>query len=224
MDCTACTTENLRLVPYIAIGIVGHVSRSEQVQHLRETISADVLSIDDGDMGCDANHDHVAQSLSWINSTWSVIVEDDAQPVSDFRAQLEEALVMAPTPVVSLYLGKLRPPHWQRRIATAVREAGRKDARWIVGTGLLHAVGYAIKTNLLPSLLTHTSTRPVDEHITNWARTYGHLVSYTFPSLVDHMDGPTIVDHPDGKPRKPGRTAWTTGTREQWNTNAVTLR
>ena len=206
------------------IGIVAHTVRAADAKALQRQVQAEFISIDNGLMGCDANHEAVQRHLAALPSTWAVILEDDAVPVEGFREQLEEALLMAPTPIVSLYYGRKRPPHWQRRMESALTQAQQSDANWIIGTHLLHAVGYAIRTELLPSLLNHCSALPVDQHISQWAKRFGHLVSYSVPSLIDHADGPTIVDHPDGQPRRPGRTAWLTGTRQHWTTEAVMLR
>lgn len=206
------------------IGVVAHTARAKQGKQLAKTVRADFISIDNGVMGCDDNHEQVQHHLAALHSTWSLVLEDDAEPVEDFRDQLHSALVMAPSPVVSLYLGRKRPPHWQKRIGLAITEAKHTDASWILSTHLLHGVGYAIKTELLPSLLGHTSTLPVDQHIGDWCRRFGHLISYTHPSLVDHADLPTIVNHPDGDPRRPGRRAWTVGSRTQWTSEAVMLR
>lgn len=207
-----------------AIGIVAHTARAQAAKHLTEKVRADFISVDNGVMGCDDNHEAVQYHLAALPSTWSVILEDDAQPVTGFRQQLHDALIMAPSPIVSLYYGRKRPPHWQTRMAAAFAEATHRDTSWIIGTNLLHAVGYAIKTELLPSLLSHSTTLPVDQHISSWAKSYGHLISYTHPSLLDHHDGPTIVNHPDGQPRRPGRKAWLTGIRDTWTTEAVMLR
>lgn len=207
----------------LTIGIVAHTSRAAQAKHLAKIVHANFISIDNGSLGCDDNHEAVLHHLAALPSTWSVILEDDAQPVPTFTDQLHAALIVAPSPIVSLYYGRQRPPQWQTRMSKALARADETDANWIVATNLLHAVGYAIKTELLPSLLTHTTPFPVDQHISNWAKTYGHTISYTTPSLVDHADQDTIVTHPDGQPRPPGRTAWTVGTRDTWTSEAVTL-
>lgn len=206
------------------IGVVAHTARATQAKQLARTVKADFVSIDNGVMGADDNHEHVQHHLAALPSTWSVVLEDDAEPVEGFLQQLNAALIMAPTPIVSLYLGRKRPPHWQARIIKALSKAEQSDANWVIGTNLLHAVGYAIRTELLPSLLGHTTVLPVDQHISSWAKSFGHLISYTFPSLIDHQDGPTIVDHPDGQPRTPGRKAWNVGTRTTWTSEAVLLR
>lgn len=205
------------------IGIVAHTSRAEQAHILMETVGAAYMSVDSGKLGCDDNHKKVQTYLAGIPSTWSVILEDDAHPVQDFREQLHQALVMAPTPIVSLYAGRKKPSHWQGRYKKALANAKTVDASWLISTHLLHAVGYAIRTEHLPSLLAHTSPHPSDQHITSWAQRYGYTVGYTIPSLIDHLDGPTIVDHADGAVRHPGRKAWTVGRRDRWTTEAVTM-
>lgn len=206
------------------IGIVAHTSRLSYAKTLSRAVKSDFLSVDDGTLRADDNHEHVQHHLAGLPSTWSVILEDDAEPVDDFRDQLTHALPLSPSPIVSLYLGKKRPPHWQLRIERALKEAKTVDASWIVSTRLLHAVGYAIRTELLPSLLGHVTARPVDEHISDWAMQYGHTVAYTIGSLVDHADIPTIVEHPDGQPRRPGRKAWTVGGRDIWTSISVPMR
>lgn len=206
------------------IGIVAHTIRSEQAKDLAQQVKADFVSIDTGMLGCDDNHEAVQHHLANLPSTWSVILEDDAEPVDDFRDQLTAALPLSPSPIVSLYLGRKRPPHWQLRIERALKNANTVDASWIISTRLLHAVGYAIKTELLPSLLDHITARPVDEHISDWALQHGHTTAYTVGSLVDHADQTTIVKHPDGQPRKPGRKAWNLGGRTRWTSISVPLK
>lgn len=208
----------------LALGVVGHESRRERAQVLARYTGAQVFNIDDGTLGCDDNHAVVQGCLAELPTTWSVVLEDDAVVPPDLKDQLHMALPMSPSPVVSLYLGRRRPPQWQNRIAAAIAHANAEDASWICGTHLLHAVGYAIKTDLLDSLFNHLTPLPADQHIGHWARTYGHTIAYTWPSLIDHADIPTIVNHPDGQPRRPGRTAWMTGSRQRWTTKAVMLR
>ena len=105
------------------IGIVAHTSRSTQAKALARTVHADFVSIDNGMFGCDDNHDHVMHHLAGLPSTWSVVLEDDAIPVDGLRAQLDAALPLSPAPIVSLYLGQLRPPQHQADIRAAVEAA-----------------------------------------------------------------------------------------------------
>lgn len=206
----------------LSIGVVAHQSRALQARNLASQIGADYVSTDDGSLGCDDNHDAVQSHLAALPTLWSVIVEDDAVPIPGFRDQLTQALTIAPAPIVSLYLGRLRPPWAQNQVQAATEAAG--DADWILSTHLLHAVGYAIKTELIPSLLHYPTALPVDQHITRWAQAFGHTIAYTWPSLVDHRDDPTLFDHPDGQQRVSGRIAWKTGPHPTWSTRSVTLR
>jgi GR25 family glycosyltransferase involved in LPS biosynthesis len=208
------------------IGIVAHTKRAEQAHELMESVGAAYLSMDNGIHGCERNHYRTWEWLKdFAHTEWAVVLEDDAKPVDDFRQQLEEALNNAPTPIVSLYLGKQRPPHWQSAVHQAVDKAAREDACYITGTHLLHAVGVAIKTDLIADMLTHSQTtqHPWDYRIAAWALESGHKITYTFPSLVNHKDQNPVVKHPDGKTRTPGRTAWKAGTRTYWTPKAVTL-
>lgn len=210
-----------------SIAIVAHTQRAQQAHKLYDHTNACYMSIDNGEYGCEQNHYRTWQWLAkHADSEWCLVLEDDAQPVEDFRNQVKYALHNAPAPIVSLYLGQLRPPHWQNDIRHAINRATTQDAHYIVGTHLLHAVAVAIRSTLIPDLLAHapTTQHPWDYRIAAWALDNKHPVAYTFPSLVEHADEDTIAKHPDGKPREPGRKAWHTGIRTTWaNTRTTPL-
>ncbi|WP_082994503.1 hypothetical protein [Mycobacterium sp. 1245801.1] len=211
------------------VGVVGHISRAEMVDYLADRVRPEVVSIDDGALGCEGNHRAVWRQLAanYPHSHWTVVLEDDALPVDDFDCQLEAALKVSPSPVVSLYLGRMRPPQYQSAISARV--AADQDAHWFVGNRLLHAVGVAVRTGLVDAMLTYTSLPhacrlPIDEAISRWVIAQGMSVAYTWPSLVDHADEPTVIArHRDGAPRPPGRVAWRTGQRATWCGHAAAL-
>ena len=208
------------------IGIVAHTARSDQAHALAETVGAAYLSMDDGTLGCEQNHRTVWQWMAEHTTTeWSVVLEDDAIPVDGFRHQLAQALDNAPTPIVSLYLGRKRPPHWQDAIQTAIDDANRSNANYITAHNLIHAVGVAIKTELVPSMTDYCAgtKHPWDYRIGAWAQEHQHPISYLHPSLVEHADGHTIAHHPDRSPRQPGRTAWAVGTRDTWTQKVTAM-
>lgn len=192
------------------ICIVAHSARSGQARNLATRVGADAVCLDSGQLGCDGNHDSAHHCLMSLGATtWSVVLEDDAVPVEGFRDQLAAALAAAPSDLVSLYLGRLRPPQFQRSIAAAVSAADQSGADWIVSDRMYHAVGYAVRTPLLESLTNFDAPVPVDERITAWAMTSRLDVSYCWPSLVDHADWPSVITrHRDGARRAPGRVAW----------------
>ncbi|ORV20950.1 hypothetical protein AWB98_01230 [Mycolicibacterium conceptionense] len=207
------------------VGIVAHTARFANAEALSRTTDADFVNYDTGVRGCEGNHRDALERLhrNARGAQWLVILEDDAVPVTGFRDQLDAALITAPAPIVSLYLGRSRPPQWQPRISDAIEKADANDASWILSGHLLHAVGYAVRTELAPSLLGHVTDLPIDQSISVWARHQGHQVAYSWPSLVQHQDGPTLISHRDGQPRPPGRIAHRTGTRETWTSDSVAL-
>jgi GR25 family glycosyltransferase involved in LPS biosynthesis len=208
------------------IGIVAHTARTEQAMRLADQVEAAFVSVDDGTLGCENNHRKVWQWMADNATTqWSVVLEDDAKPVNDFRRQLDEALDNAPTPIVSLYLGRKRPPHVQDFIRQATIQADQQDACYVTATALFHAVGVAIRTDLVQPMLNATTSvaPPWDYTIGTWALAEHHTITYLWPSLLDHADQDTLIAHPDKLPRAKGRTAWRTGTRTNWTTTAVTL-
>lgn len=201
------------------IGIVGHTSRLAQIETLAQQVEADYISIDDGTLGCDGSHRKVLTRLANSDDPWAIILEDDAQPINNFTEQATLALAAAPTPIVSFYLGTSRPPSYQARIQAATTNADH--IHYLQARRLLHAVAYAIHTELIPDFLGYQSARPIDEAITAWANHHGHGITHTWPSLTDHEDGPTLFAHPDGAPRTKPRKAWRVGTRETWDGTAV---
>jgi len=213
------------------IGIVAHKSRESRALRLADTIDAEFLSIDSGSprsaLGPGRNHDQVWEWLNDSPGEWKVVLEDDALPVKGFRNQLTAVLKAAPTPIVSLYLGRGRPPHWQPSIARVIADP-RTDPNFLVGTELLHHVAVAMKADLVSDMLAKRDrTLPIDESIGEWARRAGHAISYSRPSIVDHdfrLDT-TILRHisrhktDNGRRDNPRelRKAWAFGARQQWN-------
>ncbi len=204
-----------------SIGIVGHTSRAQQAHRLKNSIEADYLNIDDGTLGGTGNHLHVWHWLHDNNSSeWSIALEDDAVPIADFNAQAAAALSAAPAPIVSFYLGPY-PPHFDPDKEHAIVQAADADAHWIVAPFLFHAVAVAIRTDQLGHILDHLDQQPapIDQAISSFPAT----VAYTWPSLVNHHDGPSATNHPDGLQRGVSRTAYRTGTRGIWTGQFVAL-
>lgn len=168
--------------------------------------------VDSVKMGCTANHLRAWDHLSRQATDWSLVLEDDAILCPGFDHQLREVLSHAPGPVVSLYLGRGRPPQWQRKAARAVAT----DWPYIACTSLLHAVAVAIRTDWLVGerpahrgreagggMINAATTaaveggKPIDEAITEWCKHEAIPVFYSNPSIVDHNAAlPSVAQHP----------------------------
>lgn len=206
----------------VSWAVVGHHRRLLAATDLAHQLSA-VVTVDDGTLGATSNHLKAWDATSTMDADWAGVAEDDAQPVTGFHNQLAAALPHAPAPVISLYLGRTRPKRWQDRISRALIDADRANACWLTGSHILHAVTVLIRTELREDWLdfAQTNSRPIDERLTAWCLARSHDVAYTWPSLVEHADGPTLIDH-TGQPAG-RRIAWRTGTRPTWTTRAVKL-
>lgn len=208
----------------ISFAVVGHHARIVEATTLAHNIGA-VITLDDGSVGADGNHLRAWDITSTLESVWAAVLEDDAQPVPGFVEQAEQALAAAPEPVVSFYLGRSRPPRWQDRIAPAVAIADRVNSCWITAVHTIHAVALAIHSDLREDWLdfAHANPLPIDERMSAWCIARDHTVAYTWPSICDHADGPTLIEHRDARPRDAPRKAWRTGTRAMWTAAATAM-
>ena len=206
----------------ISFAVVGHKARILAATDLARSIGA-VACIDDGTLGAGGNHHHAWQATTGHQTDWAAVLEDDALPVPGFVNQAEQALTVAPEPVVSFYLGRTRPVLWQERVAPAVATADRAGTHWLTSTHAVHAVALAIHTALREDWLDFASDLPPDERMSAWCLARGHRVAYTWPSLVNHADGPTLVRHANTGGTTAPRVAWRTGTRDHWTPAATQM-
>lgn len=214
----------------ISVGIVAHHSRYERAKKLSDIVNAEVITVDqNGKLGAGANHELCYEWLADSDQQWSVILEDDALPCKGFLDQLGQVLLSSPTDVLSLYLGRTRPPHWQPSIAKVIGG----DHHYLIGSELLHHVAVAIRTPLIRSVLNYFDTDtayrrgklPIDEAVGKFCRTNGIKVGYTHPSICNHDARlPTVIDrhvsqHKGEKGSRnggPPRQAWAFGSRSAW--------
>lgn len=207
----------------VTAGVVAHEDRRGRASELHATLSQSYhtgLFLDDGKLGCDYNHlDAWDSTAANADTGWCMILEDDAEPIPELEFHLGWALWHSPAPIVSLYLGRGRPVHWQRRIGNAMRF----DRPYIVTTHLLHCVAVAIRTELVCELITDARTaideanKPIDEALTEAIQARNLPVAYTNPSLVDHAaDLPSVAQHRYVEAHPEARVAWAVGVRESW--------
>lgn len=209
----------------IHIVVVADKRREAQARTLADTVQADTIAWDEGKFGATNNH---RQAWGWHAqhpADWSIVLEDDAVPCKDFRAQATKALTVAPTHLVSFYMGRLRPPAWQEAYEYALERADEAKAHWLIGRKVLHAVGIAADrgaVNAVVQALTNTIAHP-DAALNIWATKNSAEIAYSVPSLVDHADGDNLIVHHEQETYRPGRVAWRHGTRRKWTDVSVPL-
>ncbi len=192
----------------IPICVVAHPRREIYATKLAYKVGAEAVAWDVTHIGCSRNHMAAWQWLADSSEDWAVILEDDVVPCHAFHQNLTDALKYAPTPIVSHYLPRGRPPQYQQSIARVITQ----EVSYIRTPALLGTQGYAMRTELfldydrLPRFFGHPKLRRgIDESISLWAADNGYRIAATRRSLVDHLDGPSLVkDHGDGRGRGPG--------------------
>lgn len=203
----------------ISIGVVADSRRGDMGAKLSDEVSAQFLSVDNGTLGCTGNHLTAWKWHADNPSRWAVVLEEDAVPVEDFREQLAAALDVAPAPIVSLYMGTGYIE--DARTAALLKRADSAGANWILMRGrVLHAVAIAIRHDVLSSMISNVrQSAPIDRELSRWARRRGCDVAYSYPSLVDHADVPSLVT----RYRRSQRRAWHLGTRDEWRTETTRM-
>lgn len=154
-----------------------------------------------------------ALQVATPSDEWVVVLEDDAVPVSNFSEILARQLSEVDTDrIVSLYLGKNRPPSIQPTIGRTIARAD-EDVSWMTTRMLWWGVGVCIPQRYVESVSDYVLSvdKPWDTSVGTWALKNQVDVWYTWPSLVDHLDEETTILHADGQPRAQGRVAWSTG-------------
>lgn len=208
----------------VSYAVVAHRDRLEVAVDLAMATGA-VICLDDGRFGCDDNHLRAWRAAYRTDADWIVVLEDDALPTSDdFVEQVESALTVAPTGIVSLYLGQHKPHTYQQAILGALTRA-RKDATvcWATHPRMFHAVAVAMRTDLAATWLEwarmYTGTLPIDQRLAEFASASGEPVGYTIPSLVEHCGDESLVGTVHNVPRR----AWRTGFRNRWTDRSVNI-
>lgn len=212
-----------------SIAVVAHPRRTEMAEKLAHRVCAESILWDEYDEGCEMNH---LGALCWLaeGSTdpeqFKVVLEDDARPCDGFNWQLIQVLAVAPTDVVSLYLGTGYPQHWQQTLRTAVVPIDA-DPHFLTASELLSCVGYAIRAKYLGPLIDRLRQLcgvPIDAAITQFCQEQGLLVSYTRPSLVNHIGRVSLIpERADGQDRRSPRHAWKFGTRSHWEPSTMAI-
>lgn len=207
----------------VQVMVVGHTLRYEAATELARQVNGG-LSIDNGRLGTYGNHRRALLAGAESGASHVCILEDDAVPVDDFRTHIERVAEIRPNDLVGLYVGRSRP--MPAFVADAVRRADEAGASWLHSLHLMWGVGYLVPTRAVPALIekadARVNTPQADTRIGRaWSASQGRPIYYTWPSLVDHADGPSITD--EHERRAPGRVAHRVGV-PNWSSKVVDTR
>lgn len=203
---------------------MGHHSRYDAFLSLVKLVKADAWAQDDGTRGENANSDVVWGRLAKLTSDWSVVIQDDAVIDEHFRENVADALRFAPQTAVSFYVGTTRPR--QEQVLHAIAEADRDKLAWLSSDALLWGVAVAMPTSQIAQYLEWAPrmNEPYDRRIGLWFNRQGKDIMYTWPSLADHSDVPSILDAQGRRSKRVGtRVAHRIGVPETWDTRSARI-
>lgn len=182
----------------VSAAIRAHPSREDLVTELCGALDKPTEVVwdrhgDDWDTGVRAWRAHDP------DADWHLVLEDDAVVCRDLLTGLERMLDLVPDEsVVSLYLGD--NPTWKTEMT---RRAGATGTALVPMRALVWGVAIAAPTATITDMLDwceadHTS--PYDHRIGRYyERRLGWPAYYTWPSLVDHRQVPSLLGHRGGR-------------------------
>lgn len=200
--------------PTVAFSVMGHELRRERAWALGEHLQSPVFL----DVGAPSRERELLNGdVAWrlgAAGDWTVVVQDDALPVHDFRKHVRAALAVAPKTAVSFYFGQGRPLAGLTRYIA--NRANQIDADWIEWDQLAWGVAVAMPTESVEEFLAwgQGSTLRYDRRIGEFWREKRKPIVYTWPSLVDHDDELPTLAHRTAAPMS--RTAYRTGEGRDW--------
>lgn len=195
----------------VAVAVAADPRRAERAERLAAEVGGHVVWDTKR-----SEWDTHARAWRWCHAQgadWGVVLQDDAVPVPGFRDVIGGILWAAPVwSCVGLYVGTSRPPQVQPLFRRLMAEADARHDQWIRADSLYWGVGVAMpRGDILPALRHPSFLIPYDERVGAFFRAARRPVLYTWPSLVDHADEPTLLVHADGQPRTERRRAWRVG-------------
>lgn len=199
----------------LSVSVMAHPDRAPLVQELVAALDpAHALSIpvamdDEGPPSGNTDRGWRTARRGWEladpAADFHLLLQDDAWPCADLLAGLSKALEhVPPDAVVSAYLGKggAIGPRWGP-IAT---EATRRRASWVRSHKLMWGVAIALPVKLIPEMIeraNRSTGTPDDMRVCGWIEKRRGEVWYTWPSLIDHRNVPSLTKH-----RAKDRRAW----------------
>ncbi len=203
----------------LAVVVVAHPARRPAAEELAADLAAHLV-VDEHQHGEWPTH---ARALTWAgeqDATHALIVQDDAVPVPRLLGHVAAAVDAHPDGPIGLYVGRSCPRPAQ--VERAVRQADEVGASWLEANTLLWGVATVLPVQDLPPLLAwcRRVRLPYDQRLGSWYRNQQRPVRYTWPSLVNHADWPSLTG---GRARRPARVAWRAAEPASWDGPVVPI-
>lgn len=182
----------------LSVAVMAHRGRAHLVPELVERlgIEDDLVVWDQREDRWDTGrramleHDPAAQ--------WHMVIQDDALVCRDLIPGLQVALEHVPADALACpYVGTRRP--MAERVEAAVSEADRIAASWVVMQTLNWGVAIIVPTRTIPDMIAWCDRLTIPNYDKRVGQYYWRRRNwptwYTWPSLIDHRDVPSLAGH-----------------------------
>lgn len=179
----------------LSVAIMAHPKREAQVRHVMGEVG-DVTVVWDriNDRWDTGKRAMLAYDASCSHH---LVIQDDVLPCRDLLAGVEEAMkhVDEGCPLC-LYIGRRRPK--SHVVARAAKRAETMGAAFLTMRTLNWGPGIVVPTAAIPDMIAFsdrlTAIKNYDRRLSRYWELKAKLpVWYTWPSLLDHADGPSLV-------------------------------
>ena len=181
----------------LSVAVMAHPQRAEFIPELLESLGQGTVVWDEINDRWDTGRRAMLAYDPF--ATHHVVVQDDAIVCRDFVAGVEEALEhVPPFHPVGLYLGRVRP--YGALVSRLVAQAG--DASWITMPAINWGVAIVVPVVTLEEMIEYCDLwdrdKNYDRRLSRWFEKGKLRCWYTWPSLVEHRDSPSLVANRGG--------------------------
>lgn len=187
----------------ISVAIAAHPKREQLVEELLDRLDTQPVIVWDTEDDIWDTHKRAWESGLGSTSNYYLVIQDDALPCLNLIQGMEQALPHVPIGPVSLYFGNARN---HPKVARAALNADTQQASWIISSGFWWGVAAMLPVGMISEMLAFCSPRreTYDRRLSIWTEHNQLPVYYPWPSMVDHIDEPSLAH----VGRRPGRKAY----------------
>lgn len=215
------------MTPTLSVAIMAHPKREHHIPNLLERLDRPAEVVWDSGDNNRWNTGYRSMKAYDPDCTHHLVVQDDAVIPLDLVAGVERALQYIPSDaVMCLYIGKTRK-FWRKVMVTGVKIP--MEPAWVIMRQIHWGVGVVFPTHLIDTMLdwcdTQCHVENYDKRMGRWCEFNGVDVWYPWPSLVDHLEEPSLVP---GRSHKNRVAQWYLGSNEavtdqEWNRPHIKL-
>lgn len=185
-------------MPSVGVCIMAHPVRQSRAEQLVYRLEDHGVSIvwDTTNTVWDTGRQAWLAGIGSPYTHWMVI-QDDALVCRDLIPGVEQALrYTSPSSPLSLYVGQSRP--FADYVESLVQKAENSQASFITTNKINWGVGIVVPTVQIAAMIDYCDRRSdkmYDRRLGKWFLHQGIRVWHTWPSLVDHRNGPSVLGH-----------------------------